>query len=46
MIELIQLPVNALSDEQLGNLCVFLNDEYRAGRPTVSDDAFDLVYLK
>lgn len=46
MIELIQLPVNALSDEQLGNLCVFLNDEYRAGRPAVSDDAFDLVYLK
>lgn len=46
MEQLLQLPVNELTYDQLDSLVRHLNDSYRVGIPLVSDELFDQVYLK
>jgi DNA ligase (NAD+) len=45
MKELLTKAVNGLTNYELSSLCVYLNEEYRAGKPEVSDEAFDFVYM-
>ncbi|MEF1300836.1 hypothetical protein QTO17_02760, partial [Vibrio owensii] len=45
MKELLTKAVNELTNDELSSLCVYLNEEYRAGKPEVSDEAFDFVYM-
>ncbi|WP_282109254.1 BRCT domain-containing protein [Shewanella algicola] len=45
MQTLVNTPTNLLSDEQLSQLMVFFNEQYRKGMPVISDIAFDLIYL-
>lgn len=40
------LLVEDLSDQQLGDFCVYANIQYRAGHPVVSDEDYDFLYLK
>ena len=35
-----------LSDEELGNFCVYANFKYREGQPVISDEDYDFVFLK
>ena len=46
MKQLLGKPVQELSTKELSDLCFFLNEEYRSGTPLVSDEQFDLIYLK
>lgn len=45
MQQLLQQPVEALSDTQLSQIAEFLNEQYRSGTPEVSDNVYDFVYL-
>lgn len=46
MQTLLSLPTADLSDDQLSDLTIYLNTEYRKGSPKISDQEFDLKYLE
>lgn len=45
MQELLSKAVQELTDDELSSLCVYLNEQYRTGKPVVTDEAFDFVYM-
>lgn len=45
MERLLKLKIDSLSDHQLSDLMVYLNDQYRGGSPKVSDASFDYIYM-
>ncbi|WP_076414901.1 BRCT domain-containing protein [Shewanella sp. UCD-KL12] len=45
MEQLLKLKIDSLSDHQLSDLMVYLNEQYRCGTPKISDAAFDYVYM-
>ena len=38
--------VEDLTNEELADFCIYLNSEYRAGTPVVTDEDYDFIYLK
>jgi DNA ligase (NAD+) len=43
--ELLAIPVPQLTNNQLSDICIFLNNEYRQGNELVSDEVFDFDYM-
>lgn len=46
MQSLLKLPTSSLTDLQLSEVCIYQNQQYRQGEEVISDDEFELVYIK